>query len=506
MAKDNKQIETEQSFINLLLTHKDLASDWIISNLKVIHFDPSHKFILRAIEDSIEKNGEVLTKKTFAAFVKKFSRSDSEVNGQMILFDKISLLSVERGDYSLLHDQIMEKYIKTNSIRYIEDFKNDLETRDGFYAIKKLSEKVSGLTVDTSEKNKIIYEDITNYSNIFLEKVKEKRALGVEGDKGIKCGIKEIDDTLGVGFEAGTLTLFTAPSSSYKSTMMLNIGLNVWDYGFNVLFVPLEMPRKMMYQKALSRQARVSFDRIQRPYMLEDDEMEKLELETKKINEVRNNKFYIMESFEKIPVSVIRRQVEKNIDIFKPDLVIVDYIANLCPEERYQKDTQTKQVSEMITDLRNMGKCGAIHENGFSVVSGAQIGRDALKRIRKTGLQKGGFYQDDIKDSHSYVTDSDNVYVQMKDEAQPNRRLILSILKSRYGATVFSNGESKIALEVMPEISLIKSMEDNWYNDQADEILSKVNNKPKENIEIKSNDNPNKNSIIQPSVVDDFPF
>ena len=50
---------------------------------------------------------------------------------------------------------------------------------------------------------------------------------------------------MGTGLEQGTLTLFCADVGCFKSSMMLNIGMNVWHQGHDVLFVPTYTPLKL---------------------------------------------------------------------------------------------------------------------------------------------------------------------------------------------------------------------------------------------------------------------
>ena len=183
-----------------------------------------------------------------------------------------------------------------------------------------------------------------------------------------------------------------------------------------------------------------------------------------------------MEAPEQIPVSVIRREIERNIDAFKPHLVVIDYIANLVTDETaHRRDRNDLEVGDMLKYLRTMGKPGAIHEEGLSVVSGAQVGREGLKRYRKSG-SKGVFYSEDIHGSHQYSADADAMYAQMKpQQSNDNTRLEFIVVKSRYGKPIFSNGSNKTMLEVDPKISLIKSINTTFYTEHQEEILDKVN-------------------------------
>jgi len=262
---------------------------------------------------------------------------------------------------------------------------------------------------------------------------------------------------------------------THNSSMMMNVALNIWKTQKNgkVLIVPLEMPREKWFQKMVSRETRIPFEKIEHPQQLQKEDWEKIEKEGENIK--AHDQFYIMESAERIPVSFLRREIEAHIDIFKPDVVVVDYIANLIPEAGSNNARNDLQIGEMLKDLRQMGKPGmGIHENGFAVISGAQIGREGLKRFRKTGAIKGSFYSEDLRGSQEYAADADNIFGQMKDPNN-NGRLHCYVIKTRYGTGIFPNGSTKTSLEVQGAIGLIEGDNKDWINAASQEnILEKV--------------------------------
>ena len=138
-----------------------------------------------------------------------------------------------------------------------------------------------------------------------------------------------------------------------------------------------------------------------------------------------------MQPPRRIDTTTIQLQIKKHIQAFNPDVVIIDYVANLNPEKGKQnKGRADKDVGDILKNMRTMGKPGAVSEKGFAIVSGAQVGRQALKRVRKSGKAKTSFNSQDIKDSHDYMADSDTVFAQMYDP-QNNNRLLLYAIKGK---------------------------------------------------------------------------
>ncbi|PJF38115.1 MAG: hypothetical protein CUN55_18650, partial [Phototrophicales bacterium] len=152
------------------------------------------------------------------------------------------------------------------------------------------------------------------------------------------------------------------------------------------------------------------------------------------------------------------RQIEQNLEIFKPDVVIVDYIANLVPDTK--RERQDQEIGDMLKELFHMGREGVIHDQGFGVVSGAQIGREALRRIRRQPGERVQFNSEDIRGAHDYSADASCVYAMMVDPQQPTEKLHIYCVKSRYGKKVFPNGQMRAVLDLHPEISLISSTYD----------------------------------------------
>jgi archaellum biogenesis ATPase FlaH len=313
-------------------------------------------------------------------------------------------------------------------------------------------------------------------------KVIDKKLSEDPNKSTIRCHIKEIDQTLGVGFAPGTLVLFTADVGGGKSTIMLNIAFNIWEKeGKNVLFAPLEMPREKMYQKFLSRLLRIPFSKIEHPHLLNKVELEAIRNSPAKIEQIekeKGGKFYIIDAPEQISVPALKKVIEKHISLFQPHLVVVDYIANLITDkDSYRKDMRNDlEIGNMLKSLRSMGRPNAVTKEGFCVVSGAQIGRDALKRIRQAG-GKASFNSEDIRGSHEYSADSDAIYAQMPDPQQPDQKIFIHVIKSRYGKKSFENGAQRAVLNVNHEICLIQSASEMFstFAPSGDDILKSLN-------------------------------
>lgn len=472
---NNENIGNERSFICLLLQDISLVDLWMSDGPGDDCFDDEHLPLLWAIKVAFSENS-LLTRRRLTDFLKEKRYKKTDIISYESLFNRIllNISGVTKDDYVYLAKKITESYVTQSTIESMSHYQTLLKENGGIVATRNLFESLRSLVEDQRQEKRAVYEDVYYYAP---EYIKELRRKAEEGDKRIiTCGIKEIDYAMVVGFAPGTLTLFCGDVGGFKSSMMLNVAVNIWkNQNKNVLVIPLEMPREKWFQRMYSRELRIPFDRMEHASSLTEDEWNSLENEYKKWGEYEG-KFYIMEAPERVPVSYIRREIDKHLEIFKPDLVVIDYIANLLPENDRHAGRNDLEIGEMLKDLRQMGKPGGmgIHNEGFSIISGAQLGRDALKRIRKSGVLKGSFHSEDLRGSQEYAADADNIFAQMKDD-QNSSQLYEYCVKTRYGRGIFENGTIRTVLNVVGDIGLIESKDNQWIDDMnKKDILNKV--------------------------------
>lgn len=310
--------------------------------------------------------------------------------------------------------------------------------------------------------------------------------------RGMRCGIPAIDIKT-LGFRAGQLTVFVGYHGGYKTTTMMNVGYGLYDNGANVLYVSLEMEPQIVQTKLLCRGTlgKIGYSRVYNGTITEPCDFARLiELEHRKSNPAlsaeerssaeaqhkelgllllnkeestadvviakqfyenqakRPNKFVVatIGQSEKMKLSQLERWLHEQAAIFKPDVVILDYLDLLQPEivNPNRLDVGFGDICKMS---RQMGK-----NMGFSVITAAQMKRAAVERLRKTGLdtpEKAQFGTDDISGSGQIGADADNAFVLWK---KGQNKIQLFTIKSRYSAMDNTTGNE---LEVDYESCLI---------------------------------------------------
>lgn len=461
----NKDIvKTEQNFIYLLLHHKELVNDWLESSLEKEHFSKKHQLILKAIEDAYAKDVK-LTRKGYKKFISNLLNPKQKIEQESV-YNNCYASIAKKDDFPVLLNEILEDYLLKKSAKEISRFTSQSKERGVIVALNNFVDNLNNLSLDISNSESLTYYDnISTVGYEHMEYIDKVRKGEIKEPPIISTGYKEIDETMVTGLAAGTLTLITADVGCFKSVMMLNIALNVSNQGYKVLFVPIEMPKEQVVIRALSNEAKIPSNKLlKKDYT--DEDYEKIQEVLKKWEE--QNNLYVMQNQGNTTVSSIKRQIDKHIDLFNPDLVVIDYMDNL-DADKARDGRYDLEIADMLKNLRMHGR-----DLGFGVVSGAQLGRKALERIRKTGVNKdkGTINSEDIRGAHSFSMWADYILAQNPNSSQPNGLLDIFVVKSRNGKKMFSNGSLKATLEIFPDICTIKSSTD--FDLSSEGVLEKA--------------------------------
>ncbi len=458
--------ECQEKILNLLISYADLINELNIHKIDEDYFDPKYRCLYKAICVSRIQNIS-LTAINYEDFVEKSVASGAyeKFNGSKLssiqakisesnLFFQITSLSIsDKNDFAVYLDNLKTAKIKEQVESLFNSFAKEAKG-DYIKSVKDFSDglsRVSSLTNSEAASWSYLKSYITDYQKELLD-------LKNNPKKKLSTGISEIDESLVVGLEPGSLILFVADVGGYKSTLMMNIGLNILKQSQeNVLYVSLEMPKRMLTNKIVARECNIKLTSLSNPEKLTEVDLNKIEDEKNRLDSINSN-LAIIEATESMSTSQIRAQIEQHISLFKPRIVVIDYITILGPEKWYAKQQPHAWVGYMCKALRQMG-----NKYGFCTISAAQLGRDAIKRLRtqKEGAQSVG--SEDLRGSHDFSADADAIYALVPMPNQPNQKLQVFCIKSRYGSKTFG-GANRAILDIKPEIGLITGAVDASWN------------------------------------------
>lgn len=486
---DNERVRTESQLIYLLLHNKSALEDFCEKGFSPDFFSDENKPLVVAIMETYSNNGVLLTIEGFEEFKKGF-QSISRKIALDVAFSNCYASKTDKNNFPLLMKKVLDNAIHENLNKALMEVqKNLIDKVSVSDVVKSLRDRCEDMLLGIEFGGEVYFENVIDLSRRQLKYLEDYIDGKIQEDPIILTGIPEVDETMGTGLEKGTLTLFCADVGGFKSAIMLNIAMNVADSGYRVLYVPLEMSHDQMWKRMLARDSRIDSRKFFKDKKdLRKEDKEKLQGVIKNW-ENRKGEMYIMERHGGTSVKDIEREIKRRINIFKPDVVVIDYIANLQAHiNRYGRNDL--EIGDMLKKMRDMGK-----EMGFAVISAAQIGRDALKRLRKDGANKDKpqVNSEDIRGSHEYAADADNIYAMLKDNQQPGSRLYLFCVKARNGKTFFGEDEHKVraVLHVIPKFGLVYSPTQDRSDvdeEQLEKMISETEAHSSEIVKKKEND------------------
>lgn len=408
-----------------------------------LFIESSHKIILKSCIWAKDKD-KTISIEQFEYFC-RFTESLTPQKTSVLAAEYAAIESIENvksEDLSVIISECSNLFYYRFLKGQLDNIKSD-KSPDFFKKLNNLHNNI-GKCISTSGSHEFQFYDTVESFPSFIDDLKHK---ATNPEKRITCGIKEIDDCMTVGFRPGTLTLTVADVGGGKSTMMLNIAYNLWKRNANVLFIPLEMPWEEIYKKFLSRETLIEFEKFARPELMMERDWDLLRKRSEELSAMKQ-KLVWADVKSRPTVNEIKRAIENKMHYFKPDVVVIDYIANIKPDGKVDN---WLAIGDILKELRAMGK-----QHGFAILSAAQMTRDGIKKLKSDKDMSKSPGSEDLRGSHEYSADSDNIFAQSPSPDEPNRKMLLWCIKARYGKKTF-DGKNYAILDFYPEFSKIDS-------------------------------------------------
>lgn len=181
-------------------------------------------------------------------------------------------------------------------------------------------------------------------------------------------GWKTFDNMLGGGLARSEVIIFCAGSGGGKSITLLNLGLNYLQQGLNVAYLSLELNEDMISQRLDMMFTGIPTFKVQTMY--KDIAKKIIEVST------QHASLHIKWMQSGTTANQIKSYLKEYelVHKFLPDLLIVDYLDLMGPNEFVSADNvweKDKRTSEQLRDL------GAMY--GMFIASASQLNRSAIE-------------------------------------------------------------------------------------------------------------------------------
>lgn len=280
------------------------------------------------------------------------------------------------------------------------------------YAVRKIKSEAAELSL----QNEISTDDIRR----LLNKVEALTAEHAESSgekylrqyhepiKLIPTGFPDLDDTLGGGLMAGTLSSIGARPSTGKTTYAINIAAHNPDR--KVVFFSIEMSAAMIYDRLIADAADLDYSLTGR---------HRVALET-----VRT----VIETYRNLTVIDDVSKVEKITDMIyseKPDIVIIDFVQIVTSNRKF---VDNRQRIDYISQLLKQ----AAKQTGCCIITLSQLTRAGKDKPTMSDLKESGGLEQDS----DYVLLLHRPYVNDKSgsEADPKDTTV-TLDKNKFGST-----------------------------------------------------------------------
>ena len=279
----------------------------------------------------------------------KFIRNYSEMNGTVpptsLVVDKFrDFQPVDGVGATKYHlEELQGEFLNDSLKDVLRTTAAEVQAGQGVKALEEIINKTSALKKNTSVIRDIDATDIED-AVAYYENVRKQNELG---SIGIKTGLAGFDNYLPAGITPGQLGVFLAYPGIGKSWMALYFAVQAWKQGKSPLIISLEMSETEVRNRVFTIMGEGLWShRKLSAGLVETDDLRRWhskELQGKPEFHIISN-----DGGGEVTPSVIRGKIDQ----YKPDLIIVDYLQLMSPNQK--SDNETVRMKNLSRELKLM--------------------------------------------------------------------------------------------------------------------------------------------------------
>lgn len=279
----------------------------------------------------------------------QFIRNYSEMNGTVpptsLVVDKFrDFQPVDGVGATKYHlEELQGEFLNDSLKEVLRSTAAEVQAGQGVKALEDIITKTSALKKNTSVIRDIDATDIED-AVAYYENVKKQNELG---SIGIKTGLAGFDNYLPAGITPGQLGVFLAYPGIGKSWMALYFAVQAWKQGKSPLIISLEMSETEVRNRVFTIMGEGLWShRKLSAGAVETDDLRRWH--SKEL--VGKPEFHIIsnDGGGEVTPSVIRGKIDQ----YKPDLIIVDYLQLMSPNQK--SDNETVRMKNLSRELKLM--------------------------------------------------------------------------------------------------------------------------------------------------------
>jgi replicative DNA helicase len=278
-------------------------------------------------------------------FIRNYSENNGSVPPLSLVVDKFRDFTPADNVGATKHhlEELQTEYLNDNLKDIIRVAAGEIQSGEGPKALEDLIAKTSELKKNTSTIRDIDATDIDSAVQ-YYESVQRQKELGMFG---IKTGLAGFDNYLPSGIMPGQLGVFLAYPGIGKSWMALYFAVQAWKQGKSPLIISLEMSETEVRNRVFT----IMGEGIWSHRKLSDGQIDLEDLKRWHKKDLAGKpEFHIIsnDSGGEVTPSVIRGKIDQ----YKPDLIIVDYLQLMSPNQK--SDNETVRMKNLSRELKLM--------------------------------------------------------------------------------------------------------------------------------------------------------
>jgi replicative DNA helicase len=279
------------------------------------------------------------------SFIRNYSENNGSVPPTNLVVEKFRDFSPIDGVGATKHhlEELQGEYLNDSLKDIIRVAAGEVQAGEGVKALEDLIAKTSTLKKNTSTIRDIDATDLED-AVAYYENVQRQNEIGAIG---IKTGLAGFDNYLPAGIMPGQLGVFLAYPGIGKSWMALYFAVQAWKQGKSPLIISLEMSETEVRNRVFT----IMGNGLWSHRKLSDGQIDINDLKSWHAKDLAGKpEFHIIsnDSGGEVTPSVIRGKIDQ----YKPDLIIVDYLQLMSPNQK--SDNETVRMKNLSRELKLM--------------------------------------------------------------------------------------------------------------------------------------------------------
>jgi replicative DNA helicase len=298
-----------------------------------------HVLLQANVENILRTHTDIWT------FIRNYSEANGTVPPTSLVIEKFrDFIPIDGIGATKYHLEELQAEFLNNSLKdVLRSTAAEVQAGQGTKALEDLITKTSELKKNTAVIRDIDATDLDS-AVLYFENLARQQALG---SIGIKTGLAGFDNYLPAGITPGQLGVFLAYPGIGKSWMALYFAVQAWKQGKSPLIISLEMSETEVRNRVFT----IMGEGLWSHRKMSNGQVEIEDLKRWHKKELAGKpEFHIIsnDSGGEVTPSVIRGKIDQ----YKPDLVIVDYLQLMSPNQK--SDNETVRMKNLSRELKLM--------------------------------------------------------------------------------------------------------------------------------------------------------